>query len=272
MRTVMPPSRPHARASRAAAQAGFTLIELVVAGVLAAVVIGIIGSILMKSLSGSQDAAATVRSNATAAEAAERFGADVRAARSHGRDGSAIIDRISLRSAIQGDTDIVDHDGNLIDWRDIAVANASQLVLQADVIDEAAGAARPECIEWRIEGTSTWHVRRIVRPYSPRCAGGGGALEADRITAPTNQRPRPGTGGTVPLFAYSVANRAGAGCTTVETSSPTNVQRNRIVGARIDFASLDSYREQTSQTTSHEVIALRSRAGAEYQTAMECDG
>lgn len=264
------PLRPHARDLRAIAQSGFTMIEMIVACVLASIVIGLVGTIVMKSLDGGRDAAATARSTANAAEAAERFGSDVRAARSHGRDGSAVIDRISLANAIEHDINLTDHDGHEIDWRDINVASAGQLVLQADVIDEPS--ALPECIEWRVEGTTTWHVRRVVRPYSLRCSGGGAALEDDRITTPTSARPRPGTSGTPPLFAYAVAApAAGGGCTTVETSSPSNVQRNRIVGARIDFSSLDAHGQQSSRTTSHEVIALRSRAGAEYQTAMGCD-
>jgi prepilin-type N-terminal cleavage/methylation domain-containing protein len=271
---VMPPLRPHAREARAIAQSGFTLIEMVVACVLAAMVIGIVGTVVMKALDGGRDAAATNRANANAAEAAERFGADVRAARSHGRDGSAVIDRISLANAIKNDINLVDTDGVEIDWRDINVATADNLVLQADVIDETTTSS-PECIEWRIEGTSTWYVRRIVRPYTLRCTGGGAALEDDRITAPiaASIKPRPGSGGAPALFAYAVAFISpGGGCTTSETSSPNNIQRNRIVGARINFSSIDSDGSQSSQTASHEVIALRSRAGAEYQTAMECDG
>ena len=63
-----------------------------------------IDAIVMKSLDGGRDAAATARSNASAAEAAERFGSDVRAARSKGRDGSAVNARAMRSSSVCAST------------------------------------------------------------------------------------------------------------------------------------------------------------------------
>lgn len=252
---------------------GFTLVEMLVAIVLAAIVLGVTALVVIQSFTGSNDAASHTRAHASAAEIAERFGSDVRGARALGRDGSFVIDLITLEGAIDDNSDIFEQTQE-VDWRDIVVAAPNRLVLQVDVVDEAVGTKSvPECVEWVVPSGTTWAVQRIVRQYTAKCAGGGGAVvESDVLTQPTNLRPRPGTGGTPPLFdyTYTVAVAAG-GCTTATASSPTAIQRNRIVGLAIDYDSLQVQRDSAARSNARETVALRSRAGADYQTAMGCD-
>lgn len=252
----------------------FTLVELVIACVLLAIVVAVAAKAIIDAFTGAADTASGASGKARAAEAATRFGADLRAARSIGRDGRGFIDPVDLRLAIETDGVLKDIDGNVLDWRDIIVAQPDRLTFQSDVIDETAGAAsQPECVTWQVVGGGSWHVRRETRAYSLGCAGGGGAvLEADDLTEPTTALPRPGTGGTTPLFQYVVAELDGAnGCRPSVVGTATGAQRNRITSVRIDFSALAQSGREAGRSQLRAEVTPRSRAGADYQFALGCD-
>ncbi len=268
--------RRHATTGR---ERAFTLIELVVAFVLIGLVLGVAVSVVVRGFSGAAESSTTARARAQAAEAAERLGSDVRAARSIGRDGAKVADPVDLQRAVRTDGPLYDLDGNLLDWRDVVVAAPNRIVFQSDVVDEAPGrASQPECVTWMVDngvsGTG-WYVRRVVRAYTNRCNRGGGAVrEDDAMTPPVKAslRPAPGTAGVPPLFTYLVSRRSGAACRTIPTSSTlSSADRNRVVGVRLDFTGLVQVRDQATLTALRDEISIRSRSAADYQLAMECD-
>lgn len=263
------------RRARRTSERGFTLIELVVACVL----LGIVGIMITRSVMDANNGYLDSKSNsegmAQAAEAAERLGADLRVARAIGRSGT-VMDPSDLRDAIDTNTDLVDlATGTSLDWRDITEATPNSVTFQADVVDETTGGDSPECVRWFVSGTSPWHVRREVRPYSAGCAGGGTLLEADEMTQPTTSRPAPGTGGTPRLFSFVLATASANtnvfGCTSMLfTGTPSPAQRNRITSVRIDFRSLAQRRNSAGNAALMDEISLRSRNATDYQDGMRC--
>ena len=268
------------RPSRAqTTERAFTLIELVIAFVLIGLVLGIAVTVIVRGFSSAADTSSTTKARADAAEAAERLGSDVRTARSVGRDGAKIADTADLERAVQTDGPLYDIDGNLLDWRDVVVAAPNTFTFQSDVVDErAGGTSEPECVTWSVAngaGGTGWYVRRTVRAYTNRCAGGGGAVrEDDAMTPPVKAavQPRPGTSGVPPLFTYMVARaRAGACVTTPLSSTLSSADRNRVVGVRLDFSGVVQVRDEAAITSLRDEISLRSRSAADYQIAMGCD-
>jgi type II secretory pathway pseudopilin PulG len=243
------------------------MIELLIAFVLIGLVVSVAAATILGSFKSATEASSTTSARARAAEAAERFGSDVRTARSIGRDGSKVADPIDLQRAVRTDGPLYDLDGNLLDWRDIVVAAPDRFVFQTDVIDESSGGtSTPECVTWSVDSGAnggTWHVRRVVRAYSDRCAGGGGAVREDDAMTPR---------GVAPLFTYVVARRSGSACATTPVASPlSSTDRNRVVGVRIDFSGIVQVRDAATSTSLRDEIAIRSRSAADYQLAMECD-
>jgi type II secretory pathway pseudopilin PulG len=245
------------------------MIELLVAMVLLAIVGGIVTQAVLGGVRGMNDTAASSDAMSQAADAADRLGTDVRAARRQGRSG-ALVEQAELKSAINSDGDLYPLTGGpKLDWRDIASADATSMTIQADVVDEP-GASKPECVTWSIaNATGGWYLRRVVKRYSVSCGGGGGAtLEDDAMTTPTTALPRP-TG----LFTYVVTVAAGGTCrTNAAIPNPGAAALNRITSVRIDFSSLATH--GTSSASSAQLldeISIRSRAGNDYQYALGCD-
>ncbi|MCW2962342.1 MAG: hypothetical protein JWM25_1908 [Thermoleophilia bacterium] len=249
------------------------MLELIVAFVLIGIILAAAGSAIMGSFSGAADTASSAEGRADAAEIAERLGADVRGARSTGRDGASIADIADLQQAVQTDGTLYDINGNVLDWRDITTAQPNQLTVQSDVVDEAAGStSRPECVTWLVQPSAKgWYIRRISRAYTNRCAAAGAIREDDALTNPTSALPAPGAGAPS-LFSYVLATSAGGGCTSqIQAGTLSSDQRNRVVGVRIDFSALMTKRYSASHSALRDEISIRSRAATDYQTALGCD-
>lgn len=260
-------------------ESGFTLIELVVAGILLALVVGVAASTIIQGFKGAADTAATAGGRSSAAEAAERLGADVRGARSTGRDGAKIVDVAELADVVREDDAgrvgvLYDISGNVLDWRDLTEATPNSITFQSDVVDEVGGAQSiPECVTWYVaDAAGGWYLRRVARAYSSGCSGGGRIHEDDAMTHPTRDLPRPGTSGAPALFSFVVASRSGGGCASRTSAGPlSRGDRNRTLGVRIDFSSLARNRDQAGRAALRDEFAIRSRAASDYQLALGCD-
>ncbi len=247
------------------------MIELVVGMILLGIVAAIIVRGVTDGFGGYQDAKAQSDGMAQAAEAADRFGTDLRVARSQGRSGS-VISPPDLREAIETNGDLSEvGTGKVLDWRDIYEATGSALGFQADVIDEAGVGARPECVRWYVATGGGWSLRREVRSYTPSCAGSGALLEDDAMTNPNSATPAPGAGGSPNLFTYVVSNTAGTNCSsTAIAGAPSPLQRNRVVSVRINFKSLTIQRDASANAALLDEIAIRSRTASDYQFGLRC--
>lgn len=249
------------------------MIELLVAFVLIGIVLAVAAGTIMGGFSGAAETATSASARAKAAEAADRFGADVRGARSIGRDGAKIVDTSELVRAVTNDSDLFDIEGNRLDWRDVTHAAPDRFTFQSDVVDERAGSrSEPECVSWSIANAGAgWYLRRTTTAYTTRCATAGTVYEDDQMTPPTNA-PRPGSAGVPPLFRYVMAQRGGQGCSSNVVSGPlTSAARNRIIGVRMDFRSVVVNRGDASHAALMDEISIRSRTAADYQLALGCD-
>lgn len=264
------PEHPVRRA-RGPREHGFTMIELVVGMVLLGIVAAMIIRGVTDGFGGYQDAKAQSDGMAQAAEAADRFGTDLRVARSAGRSGP-IISPSELQDAIDTNGDVTDiATGQPLDWRDITKATGSEIVFQADVIDEAGVGARPECVRWYVATSGGWSLRRQVRSYTPQCGGSGTLLEDDAMTSPNSSTPAPGAGGSPNLFTYVTSNTAGTNCSSSAlASAPTAIQRNRVVSVRINFTSLATQRDASANAALLDEISIRSRTASDYQFGLRC--
>lgn len=277
---VVRPVEDRPRSGSRLRERGFTMIELVVSFVLIGIVLAMAAGAIIRGFSGAAETSSSANARAKAAEAAERIGADVRGARSVGRDGAKIADVADLVRAVRTNGPLYDIDGNLLDWRDITAAQPNVITFQADVVDEAPGASsQPECVTWSVaNATGGWYVRRVARAYVDRCGGvpgGGGTVrEDDALTSPTpaTVRPVPGTRGVPALFSYVVAQRAGGRCRAVVLNRQLSAdERNRITGVRLDFSSIAVHRNDASHAALRDEISIRSRSAADYQLALGCD-
>lgn len=249
------------------------MIELVVAFVLIGIVLSVAAGTIMRGFSGAAETASSTSARAKAAEAAERFGADVRGARSIGRDGAKIVDTSELVRAMTTDGDLFDIAGRPLDWRDVTHAAPDRFTFQSDVVDERAGSrSEPECVSWSIaQAAGGWYLRRTTTSYTNRCASAGTVYEDDRMTPPSTA-PRPGTRGVPALFQYVIAQRGGQGCSSRVVAGPLDSpRRNRVVGIRIDFSAVVVQRGEASHAALMDEISIRSRSAADYQLALGCD-
>lgn len=248
------------------------MIELVVGMILLGIVAAIIVRGVTDGFGGYTHSKAQSDGMAQAAEAAERFGTDLRVTRSEGRSGP-IISPSELQDAIDTNGDVTDiATGKLLDWRDITEATPSIIGFQADVIDEPGVGARAECIRWFITTTADgWSLRRQVRSYTPTCSGSGALLEDDAMTEPNAATPPPGSGGTPNLFTYVVSTTSGTNCSSSAIAgAPSPINRNRVVSVRINFQSLAMQHDSSANAALLDEISIRSRTAADYQFGLRC--
>lgn len=247
------------------------MIELVVGMILLGIVAAIIVRGVTDGFGGYTDSKAQSDGMAEAAEAADRFGTDLRVARAEGRSGP-IISPSELQDAIDTNGDVADvATGKLLDWRDITEATPSSIGFQADVIDEPGVGARPECVRWFIASSGGWSLRRQVRSYTAKCAGSGTLLEDDAMTDPNSATPAPGAGGMPNLFTYVVSTTSGSNCSSnAVPGSPSAQARNRVVSVRINFQSLAIQHDSSANAALLDEISIRSRTASDYQFGLRC--
>ena len=247
------------------------MIEMVVGMVLLGIVALMIFQGVTDGFGGYTDAKSQSDGMAQAAEAADRFGTDLRVTRSDGRSGP-VISPSELQDAIDTNGELTDlASGKPLDWRDSYEATPSSVGFQADVIDEAGVGARPECVRWFVATTGGWSLRRQVSTYRDRCTGSGTVLEDDAMTEPNTVTPAPGAGGTPPLFSYLISSTTGTNCSsTAVNGTPSASNRNRIVGVRINFRSLARQANASSNSALFDEISIRSRTADDYQFGLRC--
>jgi len=246
---------------------GFTLVEVLIAMVLMAVVFALGSSFLTRSVASSSEANGDSRARAKALEASERFATDVRSARATGRDGTVVVGTNALIRAVRDDGNLYDTSGTVLDWRDVAVALPTRLVLQSDVVD-TPGFERPECITWEViaPSSASWYLQRTVRSWTTRCVTNGAQLERTRLSDIVTGAP------PTRMFSYDIARSAGTYCTTVGSIAPSSSDRNRIVAVSMDYGGIVANGNKASITGTANKITLRARLGADYQDAMGCLG
>lgn len=162
-------------------ESGFTLIELVVGMILAALVLGAVMLAMTSMFKGASESSVDRKAAARASDVLERFERDVRSAESPERLNSPVI-RDEMRAiALWGISKGSNGTVSSITWnnpcatgserakdyclfQDVTVSRADQLWFRADVDATNAGY---ECVAWIIQPNGA--LRRIVRSDHRRC-------------------------------------------------------------------------------------------------------
>jgi len=267
-----------------AGERAFTLIELLIAGVLGVLVIGMASLALMGMFSGSSGLEASERSDVKAGRLSERLAGDLRDARAIDRAGSDAPTADELRDILFRRTSepraATGHAGSM-DLRDIASAGPTRLVFQADVASDPLNAgldATPECITWEVVTDSPggpvgdWAIVRTVRAWTSGCATAGAQLDREVIVGPVDPNIR-GAAAPGALFAYRTrVNIAASTCTNQAAAAGVldDVTTNRVVSVSVNLTAGERRAGQASSEQSGTDITIRARQAADYRTAMGC--
>jgi prepilin-type N-terminal cleavage/methylation domain-containing protein len=147
-------------APRHASADGFTMIEMVVAMVIASIVLMAAGRVVLDSLHGTSKATNNRTAQQTAVAALEQFAKDIRQAQSPDRSIKRVGNPESLRDQILLNNVPAGH----YPW-DITRANDLNLWFVSDVVPEGPGVLpEPECVGWYVDTSVTPHeLHRFVR-------------------------------------------------------------------------------------------------------------
>ena len=185
-------------------EAGFTMIELLVAMVLFGIVAAIAIQPMLDGVAGTSAGIARSESTRVSNNAADLFRSDISAALSRDRDPRRMRDATKRKRAVTRVPFYYDADNSNwlepLDVRDIAIAERNRIRFEANVIDEAISPGS-ECVEWRstvvaARLTVTRQVFRDPHFCNARIANVAASLPAGRIgdasfrsvTAPETQR------------------------------------------------------------------------------------
>ena len=259
--------------------AGFGLIELLVAMALLGVVMAAILSVLTSAWSGSSRTTADRKSFSVVNDAVEQMGIDIRALRSHHRSPRLIRDVRSLTDFVQRGENVPNPErpGTNLDLWEVKVATATEFTFLADVSPTmGAEPELAECITYRItQGGGTFQLDRIIRPYSATCAGGG---ETTNIIP---RQPVDGTPGA--RFEYELVCRPalcggyplkGAGGGRCPARLATGVggnARNWVSGIQLEVTGITEHGGVRVQDRGlQNFVGIRTRHNADYRHALGC--
>lgn len=269
----MAPTRPHARAyAREHGEHGFTVLELVIAMVLLAVVLGLASAAFMGGLGGSASTGLSERATTQFRQMTSMLEQDTRAARAPGRDVDVLRDRDAFAAQIRTGRSTLPRS---LDVMDVRVATPTQLQLIGDVISIPGNATwgGAECVTWQLVTGASWSVRRTVSPDEAGCSAAGA------LTSTWIQSTQVATG-AVPtrLFSYvlgcdAAACAGGGGCQgSRPVGSATGVARGWVTQVRIDLDALVKSGKATAREQLTTDVTLRNRMSDDYQYALGCVG
>jgi type II secretory pathway pseudopilin PulG len=254
-------------------EAGFTLVELIIALIFTLLVLAVASQVLIDSSTSNRRNQSTDTALSRATEMIESLGADLSSARSPERVPENVPTGDALRLWLLEDDATIQ--ANLypeFDLRDVTVATKDELWVRVDAIPEPANVVpRAECVGYRLDASG--ELFRIIYSNWTPCPGTGSPIESVRmLEAP------PATGEAESLFTYAVmANTKPedepidpANCLTKTTNSPTQTELNRIVRVQVD---LRSYATTAVGSGSSKLLAnldLRMRLTRDYQYGLGC--
>jgi type II secretory pathway pseudopilin PulG len=207
-------TRPHPER-----EAAFTMIELIVGMILAAIVLGAAVVALTSMFSGASERSVDRKAAARAADVLERFERDMRSAESPERLNSPVV-RDEMRAIVlwgvsKGTNGTVsaitpgnpcttpsERSKDYCEFQDITVSNSNAVYFRADV---DAGVTGHECVIWRVAADrSLW---RTVRRDHRRCYTNdlGSVLSDERVLqAPPAGGPLGNSQGRSASFGYLI--------------------------------------------------------------------
>lgn len=242
--------------------AGFTLIELVVAMFIGLIVIGLFVAAVSKAWVQRSDSDSHALASARISEALDRLGDDVRSARKPERsDIFRTATKDELRVQLTSDPVL---------YGDVAVAEGRRLALYTN----GDGGAAPTCVTWSFQLVDDGRlapVWALTRRIDATCSPGVLAGREVIATLPEGMVP------PVNTFRYGVLgapNAIGECPVNVVSASAANLaapQRLRIIAVHVDLSTGATRGKTTSRRrVGRDVIGLWSRLNNDYYFALDC--
>jgi prepilin-type N-terminal cleavage/methylation domain-containing protein len=252
---------------RTSAEDGFTLVELLVAMVLGAIVLALIVGAIIDMFGSSERSAMKSKAERSAVAAVEMLTSDLRAARAPEREPFYTGSADNLRNLIlfQRDQGLLVHD--------IAVATPTRLAFYAELDNTSP---RAECVVWAVQPNGS--LRRTVYPFTSNCAGASGAARQDSEVMPPAAKnasalAKPPQPFTYRLLAHpaNVATVRPNACTTpTRTTAASALERDQITSVELDLRSFVAGKVGRGDQELITAVSISSRQAQEYRYAIGC--
>lgn len=264
--------------ARTSGEDGFTLIELVVAMVLAGLVMALLVGAIIDMFGSSERSAMDNKAQRAASLAADTLTSDLRAMRAPQREPRFTGSPDSLRSMLlDGDNP------NGYEIHDLLIASPTQVMFYAELIN-TPGNTTAECVTWFVRPADLALIRE-VHAGTRNCAGatptrgGGGAVLQQQEIMPAPERARASAAAKVPQpFRYRmqrVANPADPDPSTCTTPAPTpgplgTLQRDQVTNVLMDLRSFVAGRVASGDQQLQSSATVTARQSMEYRYAIGC--
>lgn len=254
---------------RTSAEDAFTLVELLVAMVLGAIVLALIVSAIINMFGSSERSAMKSKAEKSAVAAVEMLTSDLRAARAPEREPYYTGSADNLRNLIL----FRRNPGNLL-VHDIVAATPVQMVFYAELVNSSPSA---ECVTWAVQQNGS--LRRTVRPFSRNCLAAGGSTLQDAEVMPAPETARATAAAAVPKpFQFRLlqhpANTAVVrpnACTTPTITNPSSpLGLDQITGVEMDLRSFVAGKVGRGDQELISAVSISSRQAQEYRYAIGC--
>jgi hypothetical protein len=247
------------------------MIELIVAMVLLAIVIALVGDSFLRAVSGAEFASSGAASDAAIARAVGKFQDDLAVTETADRTARLVREQASLDAALRQGVAAPSDDPTInraVDLEDVLQATPTLVQLQADVDRARAGA---ECVTWRATTSGDrYEVTRTVQGQG--CAG---ASETEVVFKGAAQA----SGAVTQPFSYRLmCNRSVCGaasqapssspCATWVQTTVNGAQRRWITAVQAQFVA-NTGRSGTNGKSGVS-MNIRSRHDHMWKTALGC--
>jgi type II secretory pathway pseudopilin PulG len=248
------------------AQAGLTMVELVVVVVMLAMIIGASMDMVLDGVRSTSKVVATDQAGSAANDFLNQLSSDLKSASSPGRDPNVLGSSDALRQYLIGTaTPPADADPN-----DIAKAQATELWLRVDTLPEPVGTEpQTECVGYFVAENNL--IRNVYSDWKT-CPNDTGVPLQSEIMVPNI--------GDVPtgLFSYVLRHNAAAtkvpldpnDCVTESKSAANGRERAYVVMVKVNVEAIVKRGTVDGENKMRSGMDLRLRLVHEYQHALGC--
>lgn len=288
MRLVITDFAQHASERR---ERGFTLIEVIVACILLAIVVILLFSVLIDAFRDGERARQRSKAQRNVTLSSEKLDSDLRAMRAPARNPKDVGGLEMMRESFT----LTDQNKEI---HDIVLAEPDRLIFYAelDSVGEAGTVLDMECVEWFVTPVPDQALHRRVYPYSPNCQGAvaktGAKLDEEVVPKPDAKYASDKDFDTV--FSYYVTEPGATPNTCTErkveevpalgaASLPTNPEPgqvvlpglgpqllDRIIAVEMDLRSFVSLKDARGESHFTQKVSIASRQQFEFRYAIGC--
>jgi prepilin-type N-terminal cleavage/methylation domain-containing protein len=255
-------------------EAGFTMVELLVAMVLGAIVMAFAVGTIMDLFGASDRATQNHKAQKAAALAADMLVSDVRSMRAPQREPQYTGSLDNLRSIL------LDNSAPALRVHDLLEATPTRILFYSELVQGNVG---PECVTWFVIADGS--MRREVRQENAGCTGGtatrgGGSnvLYQSTVVMPKPEVARASAAAKVPdpfsfnlLVVANPANPDPSTCTTPSVKATLSaLQRDQVTAINMDLRSFVAGRIAKGDQQLDTAAAVASRQAMEYRYGIGC--